>query len=131
MLLAVVAVVIAVVVLLYIWRSGDAYAAPPPADDVDDADDDASPAEPPPESAAAVRARGALEHLDYRERTCENLRRMYEPILRAGTCDADVSANLPVSAAARPSIALALQDRCRGFPSVRALGAAIDECRDD
>jgi hypothetical protein len=88
---------------------------------------------PPPLSAAAVKARGALEHLEYRQRTCSNLRRMYEPVIVAGSCDAGVVANLPesVPAAARPGVALALAARCREFPSVRDLAYAIDECRDD
>ena len=83
-------------------------------------------------SAAAVKARGALEHLEYRQRTCARLRQMYEPILAAGSCDAGVAANLPesVPAAARPALAIALAARCREFPSVRDLADAIDECRD-
>lgn len=128
---AVVVVLAVVLVVVNARRGSDAYAAAPAEPLSLSAP---PPAEPlaPPLSPAAARARGALEHLEYRQRTCANLRRMYEPVLAAGTCDADVSANLPpdMPSAARPSVAVALAARCREFPSVRDLSDAIDECRD-
>lgn len=90
---------------------------------------------PAQELQAARKARNLLYHMEYKNRNCDTLKNMLEPIFAAGTCDISdrtIQSSLPVfaSESLKRNMVGHIKTMCASFPSVRALQQAVDACPD-